>query len=122
MKTEDYDESKVLNEFLTRNFFELMTDLERRSYDLALKREKADHSSAAAERLPVWIAAAAAGADAETMSLQGRQALSARFGQRIQRDLWGGQIVINRCPRCSRIVKTPLARQCLWCGYDWHDT
>ena len=31
-----------------------------------------------------------------------------------------GQVVVNRCPECSRIVKTPLARQCLWCGYDWH--
>jgi len=27
---------------------------------------------------------------------------------------------ISRCPVCERIVKTPLARQCLWCGHDWH--
>jgi len=29
-------------------------------------------------------------------------------------------IVINRCPRCSYIVASPAARQCLWCHYDWH--
>jgi hypothetical protein len=27
---------------------------------------------------------------------------------------------INRCPRCHRVVRTPLARQCFWCGHDWH--
>ena len=26
----------------------------------------------------------------------------------------------NRCPRCSRILRTPQARQCFWCGHDWH--
>jgi hypothetical protein len=32
----------------------------------------------------------------------------------------GREIVVNRCPRCHRIVRTPKARQCLWCGHDWH--
>ena len=27
---------------------------------------------------------------------------------------------INRCPQCNCIVRTPNARQCFWCGYDWH--
>lgn len=31
------------------------------------------------------------------------------------------QLPINRCPECSRIVRTPTAQQCLWCGYDWHN-
>ena len=29
-------------------------------------------------------------------------------------------VFINRCPACSRIVATPKASQCLWCGNDWH--
>ncbi len=29
-------------------------------------------------------------------------------------------LVLNRCPRCDRIVRTPRARQCLWCFHDWH--
>jgi rRNA maturation endonuclease Nob1 len=28
--------------------------------------------------------------------------------------------VINRCPACKRIVRTPRAQHCLWCGHDWH--
>jgi hypothetical protein len=31
-----------------------------------------------------------------------------------------GGLVVNRCPRCRWVVRTPLARQCLWCGHDWH--
>jgi hypothetical protein len=27
---------------------------------------------------------------------------------------------VNRCPACQRIVATPRAKQCLWCGKDWH--
>jgi hypothetical protein len=30
------------------------------------------------------------------------------------------EIVENRCPACHRLVRTPKARQCLWCGNDWH--
>jgi len=27
---------------------------------------------------------------------------------------------VNRCPRCRWVVRTLQARQCLWCGFDWH--
>jgi hypothetical protein len=33
----------------------------------------------------------------------------------------GDQITIDRCPSCTRILRTPLAQQCLWCGHDWHE-
>jgi len=29
-------------------------------------------------------------------------------------------IDVLRCPECDRIVATARARQCLWCGHDWH--
>ncbi len=30
------------------------------------------------------------------------------------------ELFVNRCPTCSKIVATPKASQCLWCGFDWH--
>lgn len=31
-----------------------------------------------------------------------------------------GDVFINRCSQCNKIVRTPKAKQCFWCGYDWH--
>ncbi|MFK8054792.1 MAG: hypothetical protein AB8F78_01625 [Saprospiraceae bacterium] len=28
--------------------------------------------------------------------------------------------VINNCPKCDNLAKTPLAKQCEHCGNDWH--
>lgn len=33
----------------------------------------------------------------------------------------GEGIVLNRCPRCGALAKTPKAQQCRFCGHDWHD-
>jgi hypothetical protein len=30
------------------------------------------------------------------------------------------EVFVNRCSKCQCIVATPRAKQCLWCGYDWH--
>jgi hypothetical protein len=31
----------------------------------------------------------------------------------------GDRIFINRCPKCARLVSTPKAKLCLWCGHNW---
>ena len=31
------------------------------------------------------------------------------------------EIQVNRCPRCWEVAKTPKARQCRFCRYDWHE-
>ena len=31
----------------------------------------------------------------------------------------GGQVLLNRCPRCGALTKTPKARQCRVCKHDW---
>jgi len=31
-----------------------------------------------------------------------------------------GEIVINNCPKCGRLARTPSAKQCRYCGHDWH--
>jgi hypothetical protein len=29
-------------------------------------------------------------------------------------------ILLNNCPNCSRLTRTPNAKQCRHCGFDWH--
>ncbi|EMI27252.1 hypothetical protein RESH_02167 [Rhodopirellula europaea SH398] len=31
-----------------------------------------------------------------------------------------GELIENRCSKCQRLARTPAAKQCLWCGHDWH--
>ncbi len=30
--------------------------------------------------------------------------------------------VIARCPKCEKVLRTPRAKQCMWCFHDWHET
>ena len=31
------------------------------------------------------------------------------------------EVFANSCPRCGRLPRTPRAKQCFWCGHDWHE-
>jgi hypothetical protein len=31
------------------------------------------------------------------------------------------KVFINSCQRCERLARTPLAKQCRYCGHDWHN-
>jgi len=54
------------------------------------------------------------------LARDGFEAFMERTAQRI-RDEHGDDIVMNRCPRCGGVARTPQARQCRFCRYDWHD-
>lgn len=30
------------------------------------------------------------------------------------------ELTLNKCPKCNGIARTPIAKQCRYCGYDWH--
>ncbi|HWB27114.1 MAG TPA: hypothetical protein VG738_16640 [Chitinophagaceae bacterium] len=30
------------------------------------------------------------------------------------------ELKLNLCPRCFKVARTPLAKQCRFCYYDWH--
>lgn len=31
------------------------------------------------------------------------------------------EVFLNNCPKCNKLARTPKAKQCRHCGYDWHD-
>lgn len=33
----------------------------------------------------------------------------------------GDRVLLNYCPRCAALARTPTAKQCRFCGWDWHD-
>ena len=30
------------------------------------------------------------------------------------------EVFFNLCPKCGKLARTPTAKQCRFCGYDWH--
>ena len=47
----------------------------------------------------------------------------AAFRQRLAHTIFaenGGEGLLNNCPACSRLARTPTAKQCRHCGADWH--
>jgi hypothetical protein len=42
-----------------------------------------------------------------------------RVRDRILRD-HADKVVLNYCPKCGGLAKTPRAQQCQWCFHDWH--
>ena len=113
-----YDEEAELWRYIWRNFTHLMTHFEQRAALAAIVQEKATTSKDGtmarmlSERSgafdPYFDSALSAGAEAF------RRAVCRRILSE-----WGG-VMINRWSRCRRIVRTPEAQQCFWCGHDWH--
>ena len=53
------------------------------------------------------------------LSKDGFDAFAERTAERILADN-KDQIVLNHCPRCKELARTPKPRQCRFCGHDWH--
>ncbi len=113
--TEDEEE---LTAFVLRHYRELLSDLECRTLDAVVAEEKAQtmKTRSLAEMLRDR---------AGVNDPQVREALKAgvhAFRKSVRdRLLREHDVAVARCPRCTRVLKSPAARQCLRCGADWHD-
>ena len=57
--------------------------------------------------------------DAKTLDLlsDGIESFRMRTAERILKD---EPIRFNDCQKCGKLTRTPLAKQCRYCGHDWH--
>lgn len=118
----DYDETETLTRYVWQYCSHLLTEFERRVDKAGMAEIKA---SAAEERGYTSQARIirerwGIGQDAEVQKALagGYEAFRRRVAGRLLADP-AVSTTINRCPRCGRVVRTPLARQCLWCGHAW---
>lgn len=118
----EYDEAEVLRWYVWRHCQHLMTDIERRADRAGMAAIKADaaeqggsHSLAKAVR-ERW--GSAGDAEGGMALAAGYEAFRERVTHRLLSDA-AVRAMINRCPACGRVVRTPLARQCLWCKHTW---
>lgn len=117
MNTDDYNEADELKSYVSFNFRQLTTKEEGEELD---KRFRLFFDAVAhlKHRDPNLMSKT----DVQFIEQQRGpfDSLEAEISQRVWSEINSGAIRINRCPECSRIVRTPRAKQCLWCGHDWH--
>ncbi len=114
-----YDDDQELTAYIWHNYRNLLTPLEALAERTLLAESKAQHTSdrMAAILRERWVAMD--DPDVAAALAGGSDVFRNRVRERILKEC-DKQIVINRCPQCSRLVATPKAHQCLWCGHDWH--
>lgn len=116
---EDYDEAKALFDQAFHGPG-VLTNLEFQAVTQFLLRKKAENTTPEMARTIFENWGAKPNAKLDALMEGGEQAFHRRVLDRLLAAEKSGKRSINRCPRCSRIVRTALAKQCLWCGHDWH--
>lgn len=108
-----YDEASQLTAYVSANYVSLRTDFERAVESASAARQKA----AGGHRQRDVIAECRNGDVAIETALADMSAFWRSVSDRILQQ-HAAEVVINRCPACRRLLRTPKARQCFWCGHD----
>jgi hypothetical protein len=116
---DDYNEETALNEYISRNMGSLISEAEFRGLLLARKIEKSRNNPEYLKMYQELMAAEPL--DVIKFVDQFVKNGSESTYNRLKNQAFSGALPINRCPKCNRVVRTPLAQLCLWCGHDWHE-
>ena len=117
-----YDDDRELTTYIWHNYSQLFTPLEILACHVLLLQAKAK-SSSSESMTRILRARAETSETPEVMAIlaDGTAAFRDQVSDRVMSDC-AQQLFINRCAKCARVVTTPRAQQCLWCGHDWHKT
>jgi hypothetical protein len=122
MAIDQYDDDLALTAYAWRHYLHLMTPLQKRVgvYSVPIvsdsPMEKARRLHQMLEErdghvpdADVW--------DALQMDIRQFRTLAMKRLLAVARD----ELIINRCVFCKRLTRTPIARQCTWCGASWRE-
>jgi hypothetical protein len=118
---DSYNDEKELRAYIFKHFRHLMTPLGRRTVEYLSPIVRAsDHWKI--RRLYDFLEERDGHVSDEELIEAFKIAHAQRMDQAVDRLLTNGldSLFINRCPKCDRIARTPEAKQCLWCGHNWH--
>jgi hypothetical protein len=116
----EYDEDRELTRYVWDYCQGLKTEFERRVGHAILSRTKAARSQS--PQMAALISRLGGAIDDPMFNAaitDDPEAFRRRVRERLLSEC-GPEIFVNRCPSCKRLVRTPQARQCFWCGFDWH--
>lgn len=119
MEENKYDEEKELDRYVINYYPSLMTQLEFLGQKAVFAEKKAQ--STGHEGMVNMLRNKWGGKDnpeVGAMLSDGVAVFLRRVRVRILKE-HESEVFINRCPECNKIVKTPMAKLCLWCGFSW---
>lgn len=119
MEENKYNEEKELDRYVLRYYPIFMTQLESLAQKAVFAEEKAqstDHEGMANMLRNKW--GSKDNLDVGAMLSDGVAVFRRRVRNRILKE-HESEVFINRCTECNKIVKTPMAKLCLWCGFSW---
>jgi hypothetical protein len=116
-----YDEDRVLTVYVWWHYRHLFTEFERKvAFRISVDRKTQNSPPEYAK----WARARICGEPDPAVTNVLEEGVSV-FQRRVRDRILAedsAQVCINRCPVCQRIVRTPKAKQCMWCYHDWHGT
>lgn len=118
----EYNDDNELGNYICRHYWELLTESEKATYKASHARQKMDNCDSPNSALRAKIGERWAHLDDPLINnalRDGHAAFRNNVAKRVLAEQ-GSRVFINRCPECNRIVRTPKAKQCFWCGFDWH--
>ena len=90
-------------------------------YSLSTKLEHSQNEESVEARRAIYFRKGWLTKDDEVLKLldSGIDEFIRKVAQRILEED-SENVEFNRCPNCKRLARTPAAKQCRHCGYDWH--
>ena len=116
-----YVDAEEMIGYVWDHYRRLMTAFERRVGMAWLAEQEARIGKPEVGQAMLRSAGLVGNAEADAALAGGIDAFRDKVRDRLLKE-HAAEVFVNRCPRCNRIVRTPKARQCLWCGHDWHNS
>lgn len=111
----NYDDEKALTEYVWHNHFSILHPDEKIASKMIEIETTTIDEHGREIAISEWVPSPT---DAVRLLLaDGMDQFRKRAADRIVAE---ERVTIARCSSCDRIIRTPNARQCLWCGHDWH--
>jgi hypothetical protein len=111
--------------YVVRYYHNLMTDVESRANSHLMATLKATHgrddlaAQQEAKQKEFYDRMLSEDPEVLALSKEGLQTFRMRTATRILKD-HSTEVFLNCCPQCHGLARTPTAKQCRFCGFDWH--
>jgi hypothetical protein len=122
MDVDHYDDDTALTAYVWRHYLYLMTALEKRvgMYTVPIVSDSPIEKGRRLHQIHEERDGHVPDVDVLDAAKMGLREFRTHAMKRLLKEN-PNELIINRCISCKRLTRTPIARQCTWCGTAWRD-